>query len=218
MLFNELQATLQDNYQDVQKQIEALQEVQKQILDKMQSVGSVESEIEGALALLAKGLRHAKEVCPEQIDRIKQINLNLYDQETPALPEIEGTVKENDDPDLDTDPDGFDGVTIGAVIVTPEEIKGALDGDPEFRIVVPVSEVEDSQEVEVDQEVEQPQEVEVEVEVMATVEDLTQALSFQQLRKLAKDKGINAGGKADAIAKRLQGSVGATELARLQAQ
>lgn len=211
MLLNELQATLQTSYQDVQAQIEALQQIQKQILDKMQSVGSVESELEGALALLAKGLRHAKKVCPEQIDRIKQINLDLYDQEEPTLPEIEGAVEDESD---DTDPvdpvdpsagdDIPDDSTISpnAVTVTRAEIDEALNGDDEIRII-PVEPVE----------VIEP---EVESEVEPTAKELEQALSFSQLRKLAKDKGINAGGKATAIAKRLQGSVSATELTRLQ--
>lgn len=190
MLLNDLQKALEIQYSELQEQINLLQEEQKRVQAKMQQVGSVESKIESALALLSEGLRDAREVCPDQIELVKKANLSLYDDRVLPLPVVEETTEE-------------------AVEVEVEET--------EIDDFIPPVEFEDEED-EIDETVEveelQPQEQEQD---NPTASELEAALSFKQLRSLAKDKDINAGGKASAIAARLQGSVTATELEQLQA-
>lgn len=187
MLLNDLQKALEIQYSELQEQINLLQEEQKRVQAKMQQVGSVESKIESALALLSEGLRDAREICPDQIELVKKANLSLYDDRVLPLPVVEETTEE-------------------AVEVEVEET--------EIDDFIPPVEFEDEIDETVEVEELQPQEQEQD---NPTASELEAALSFKQLRSLAKDKDINAGGKASAIAARLQGSVTATELEQLQA-
>lgn len=189
MLLNDLQKALEIQYSELQEQINLLQEEQKRVQAKMQQVGSVESKIESALALLSEGLRDAREVCPEQIELVKKVNLSLYETDDRVLP-------------------------LPVVEETTEEAVEVEVGETEIDDFIPPVEFEDEIDETVEVEELQPQEQEQD---NPTASELEAALSFKQLRSLAKDKDINAGGKASAIAARLQGSVTATELEQLQA-
>lgn len=66
MLLATLTAKLQNEYQAIQVQIDALLEQQRIIQAQLQRVGSVESKMESAAQLVAEAIAQIKEVCQEE--------------------------------------------------------------------------------------------------------------------------------------------------------
>jgi hypothetical protein len=78
MLLATLTANLQSSYADIQIQIEALQEQQRLIQAQLQRIGSVESKMESAAALVAEAIAEIREVCPEELNAYKEVVSGLF--------------------------------------------------------------------------------------------------------------------------------------------
>jgi hypothetical protein len=78
MLLSALTANLQTSYADIQAQIEALQEQQRLIQAQLQRVGSVESKMESAAALVAEAIAEIREVCPEELSAYQEVISGLF--------------------------------------------------------------------------------------------------------------------------------------------
>lgn len=78
MLLSTLTANLQANYATIQAQIEVLQEQQRQIQAQLQRLGSVESKMESAAALIMEAIADIREVCPEELPGYKQVVTGLF--------------------------------------------------------------------------------------------------------------------------------------------
>jgi hypothetical protein len=78
MLLATLTANLQSSYAQIQSQIEALQEQQRLIQAQLQRVGSVESKMESAAALVAEAIAEIREVCPEELSDYRQVIDGLF--------------------------------------------------------------------------------------------------------------------------------------------
>lgn len=117
MLLQSLTNQLQSDYAAVQAQIEALQEQQRLIQAQLQRIGSVESKMESAVALVMEAIAEIKEVCPEELDGYKGTITNLFDASpSPLLPASESTPEPQPEP---TEPDSGSDGTVD-VDVTPE--------------------------------------------------------------------------------------------------
>lgn len=78
MLLSQLTANLQNQYAAFQAQIEALQEQQRLIQAQLQRVGSVESKMESAAALVAEAIAEIRDVCPEELGAYRQVISGLF--------------------------------------------------------------------------------------------------------------------------------------------
>jgi hypothetical protein len=78
MLLATLTANLQSNYAQIQSQIEALQEQQRLIQAQLQRVGSVESKMESAAALVAEAIAEIRDVCPEELTSYQEVISGLF--------------------------------------------------------------------------------------------------------------------------------------------
>jgi hypothetical protein len=79
MLLATLTAQLQSTYATIQIQIEELQEQQRQIQAQLQRIGSVESEMESAIALVSQAIASIKEICPEELGSYQRSVTSLFE-------------------------------------------------------------------------------------------------------------------------------------------
>ena len=103
MLLATLTANLQASYAAIQSQVESLQEQQRLIQAQLQRVGSVESKMESAAALVAEAIAEIREVCPDELNSYQQTIASLFDdapiaQLTPAADETTSTDELNPAP------------------------------------------------------------------------------------------------------------------------
>jgi hypothetical protein len=103
MLLATLTANLQNQYATIQVQIEALQEQQRLIQAQLQRVGSVESKMESAAALVAEAISEIREVCPDEIDNYRLTITSLFGdapvaQLAPAADEVADEVEPQPSP------------------------------------------------------------------------------------------------------------------------
>ena len=78
MLLASLIQQQQDNYAQIQVQIELLQEKQREIQANLQKLGSVESKMVAAVQLVHDAIAAIKEICPSELDSYKQTVLVLF--------------------------------------------------------------------------------------------------------------------------------------------
>lgn len=78
MLLSTLTASLQSDYANLQSQIEAMQESQRQIVDKLQQVGAVESKMQTAVLALQEAIASINEVCPEELGAYQETINSLF--------------------------------------------------------------------------------------------------------------------------------------------
>lgn len=87
MLLNTLITTLQHQYSEIQSQIELLQESQRQIQAQLQAIGSVESKMESALALVAEAINDINHHCPDELNSYQETVNSLFSGAIAQLPE-----------------------------------------------------------------------------------------------------------------------------------
>ncbi|MGH8001263.1 MAG: hypothetical protein ACREPR_18020 [Brasilonema sp.] len=78
MLLSQAIESQQSLYAQLQVQIEALQEQQRLIQAQLQRLGSVESKMESAAALLEEAIAEIGEVCPEELPGYKEVITSLF--------------------------------------------------------------------------------------------------------------------------------------------
>ncbi|NMG10821.1 hypothetical protein [Brasilonema sp. UFV-L1] len=78
MLLSQAIETQTNIYNDIQAQINELQEQQRQIQVYLQRLGSVESKMESAAALLEEAIAEIGEVCPEELAGYKEVITSLF--------------------------------------------------------------------------------------------------------------------------------------------
>jgi hypothetical protein len=99
MLLTNLIASFQNQYADIQAQIEELQEQQRKIQAHLQQLGSVESQMVSAVQMLQEAIGSINEVCPDQLAEYQGTVTGLFSVPIAALnpsqpeaePEIETT-------------------------------------------------------------------------------------------------------------------------------
>ncbi|NEP10639.1 MAG: hypothetical protein F6K14_10575 [Symploca sp. SIO2C1] len=95
MLLVELTNRLQNQYNQVQIQIEELQEQQRFLQAQLQRVGSVESKMESAAALVQEAIAEIRDVCPEELlDYQATINGLFGDEAIAYLPQQQDDLDE----------------------------------------------------------------------------------------------------------------------------
>lgn len=94
MLLNNLIVSLQNQYSDIQSQIELLQESQRQIQAQLQAIGSVESKMESALALVAEAISDINHHCPDELGNYQKTVNSLF---SGAIAHIPPQNDENDE-------------------------------------------------------------------------------------------------------------------------
>ena len=78
MLLQQLIASQQETYAQLQAQIESLQEQQRQIQAYLQRLGSVESKMESAAALIAEAVSAINSVCPDELPNYQNTINSLF--------------------------------------------------------------------------------------------------------------------------------------------
>ncbi|HEY9885516.1 MAG TPA: hypothetical protein V6C98_18070 [Thermosynechococcaceae cyanobacterium] len=102
MLLSTLTASLQSDYANLQAQIEAMQEQQRQIVDKLQQVGAVSSKMQTAVLALQEAIASVNEVCPEELGNYKETITSLF--QTPvAILEAAVEESETEAPEVELD-------------------------------------------------------------------------------------------------------------------
>jgi hypothetical protein len=97
MLLTQLIDQQQSTYAQIQVQIEALQEQQRQIQAYLQRLGSVESQMVSAAQVIQEAIASINEVCPDELASYKELISGLFNKPLAALPG-------NDDDPEPTDP------------------------------------------------------------------------------------------------------------------
>lgn len=126
MLLQSLTNQLQSDYAAVQVQIEELQEQQRLIQAQLQRIGSVESKMESAAALVMEAIADIKEVCPKELAGYKTTILSLFtDAPSPALPAVkpEPTEPAPEPTPEPTEPTEPTGDTVDVTATTEPEAK-----------------------------------------------------------------------------------------------
>ncbi len=85
MLLKNLIQDLQGSYIGIQKQIDALQEQQREIQAQLQKVGSVESKMLAAAQSLQAAIADINDACPEQLTQFKETINGLFVNPVAAL-------------------------------------------------------------------------------------------------------------------------------------
>ena len=80
MLLTQAIEKQQELYVSIQNEIEALLEKQRQIQVYLQQLGTVESQMVSAVALLTEAIASIKEVCPDEIENYKATVTNLFNE------------------------------------------------------------------------------------------------------------------------------------------
>ena len=78
MLLNQAIATQQSLYSEIQSQIDALQEKQREIQAYLQRLGSVESKMESAALLLQEAVSEIQNTCPEELQQYQDLITGLF--------------------------------------------------------------------------------------------------------------------------------------------
>jgi hypothetical protein len=202
MLLATLTANLQASYADIQVQIEQLQEQQRLIQAQLQRVGSVESKMESAAALVAEAISEIREVCPDEIDNYRLTITSLFGgapvaQLTPGADDITNEVEPQPAP------------------AEPEIEEVWADEAPTVEAIeVAAVEVEPQPQIEAQQEVTDESPVEPYSNSIVTPQVLHRQKA-KSLQWLATQKGIeSADMKRHELAKVLTGQVTESELER----
>ncbi len=109
MLLTQLIDQQQQSYSNIQIQIEALQEQQRQIQAHLQRLGSVESQMVSAVQVMSEAIASINEVCPGEMTSYKDLIYGLFNTPLAALP------GNDNDPEPDPTPDP-------SVELVPEEV------------------------------------------------------------------------------------------------
>lgn len=107
MLLNQAIATQQNLYAEIQLQIEALQEKQREINAYLQRLGGVESQMESAAQLVQEAIASIHEVCPDELGAYRDLILGLFGSAPTgfiAAADVTIPSTDNNDPSLDVAP------------------------------------------------------------------------------------------------------------------
>lgn len=85
MLLTSLIGSFQNQYADIQAQIEELQEQQRKIQAYLQQLGSVESQMVSAVQMLQEAIASINEVCPDQLAEYQETVVGLFSVPVAAL-------------------------------------------------------------------------------------------------------------------------------------
>lgn len=122
MLLATLTANLQSSYAQIQSQIEVLQEQQRLIQAQLQRVGSVESKMESAAALVAEAIAEIREVCPGELIAYQEVISDLFCSQPIAQIQAGEDTTESE-PQENPVPPSADDTQEPALEVTAEEVE-----------------------------------------------------------------------------------------------
>lgn len=122
MLLATLTANLQSSYAQIQSQIEALQEQQRLIQVQLQRVGSVESKMESAAALVAEAIAEIREVCPDELSAYQEVIGSLFCSQPIAQIQAGTDIATEPEPQENPVPPSTDDIQESAVEIVAEEV------------------------------------------------------------------------------------------------
>lgn len=146
MLLNQAIANQQNLYADIQVQIDELLEKQRQIQAHLQRLGSVESQMESAAALVQEAIASINEVCPDELQQYRELITSMFtnpvgllNPKTTPSTEIDPDFPGDDDPTPPTSPtpstdkvDETNSAAVEAVVeVVSEVVTDSNDRDVE---------------------------------------------------------------------------------------
>ena len=88
MLLSQIITNQQNRYATIQNQIDDLQAQQRQIQGYLQQLGSVESKMEAAAALLQEAIAEVSQICPDELESYQATIDSLFNVAIAALPEV----------------------------------------------------------------------------------------------------------------------------------
>ena len=120
MLLNQVIASQQSAYADIQSQIELLQETQRHIQAYLQQLGSVESQMVSAAQMVQEAIASIREICPDELVNYQSTINDLFG----AVP----IAKLEPSPEPQTEPETDDQIVDVIVEVeTVEHLETAKD-------------------------------------------------------------------------------------------
>jgi hypothetical protein len=123
MLLTTLTANLQSSYAQIQSQIEALQEQQRLIQAQLQRVGSVESKMESAAALVAEAIAEIRDVCPEELSAYQEVIGSLFCSQPIAQIQAGTDIATESEPQENSVPPSVDDTQEPAVEVAAQQVE-----------------------------------------------------------------------------------------------
>lgn len=110
MLLTSLIGSFQNQYADIQAQIEELQEQQRKIQAYLQQLGSVESQMVSAVQMLQEAIASINEVCPDQLAEYQETVVGLFSVPVAALEASQPEPQPETQPDPNPEPSQPDNV------------------------------------------------------------------------------------------------------------
>jgi hypothetical protein len=118
MLLSTAIQTQQNSYAEIQVQIEALQEQQRQIQAYLQRLGSIESKMESAAQLMQEAIADIREACPDELPGYKQLISGFFQDNPVAF--LEASVVFSEESQADDTPQGTSEDVQAEVIATDD--------------------------------------------------------------------------------------------------
>jgi len=126
MLLNQVIASQQSAYADIQSQIELLQEQQRKIQAYLQQLGAVESQMVSAAQMVQEAIHSINEVCPDQLAEYQKTIAGLFSSPVAMLessqPEPQSEPTPNPEPEQPSNVVQFP-ATVEVVATTPKATK-----------------------------------------------------------------------------------------------
>jgi hypothetical protein len=134
MLLNQVIASQQSAYADIQSQIELLQEKQRHIQAYLQQLGSVESQMVSAAQMVQEAIASIREICPDELVNYQNTINDLFGAvpiaklEPSPEPSPETETQPEPSPEPQTEPETDDQIVDVIVEVeTVEHLETAKD-------------------------------------------------------------------------------------------
>jgi len=120
MLLNQAINAQQNTYAQIQVQIEALQEQQRQIQAYLQRLGSIESKMESAAQLMQEAIADIRETCPDELPVYQELITGFFGNAPVAF--LKATVESVEESTDDTPQEvAEDSITPDVEVIATEE-------------------------------------------------------------------------------------------------